>query len=361
MEYLNATLAGLLLWLFILHCFLSARKRTKKYAGELFLEIEKPRRSTIKKIGLFLMLVYPFLIYMFFFVFLVNSMMMPREFCILSIFCQLFIFIQSTWNSFWFIFKTQFEFREHGLFILTKFYPWEKIRSCHFSESRPTLTFKWGGMFGASLPVKVPEERKKDVLEFLASRVELQGDGIGIVSSPANITSDRISRPPLKYSRFQFDILTLLFLMVVVATFAGWYGVLLHRKEATVKQIAHFQEKYPGVDCSEYGKGITSLIFTKCKNDFTDEDLAEIAACPRLHLLFFPQNASVTDAGLARLEGLTELDYLDLSGKGITDTGLIHLYGLKKMKSLSFYGTRVTSEGIEKLQKELPNATITIH
>jgi hypothetical protein len=109
----------------------------------------------------------------------------------------------------------------------------------------------------------------------------------------------------------------------------------------------------------EFGKGITFLSFFKCKRDFTDADLAEVAACPQLESLFFPTNSSFTDAGLAKLAGLTSLETLDLSGKGITDAGLVHLYRLKKLKRLTFSNTSITPQGIEKLKKELPDTQIT--
>jgi Leucine-rich repeat (LRR) protein len=61
----------------------------------------------------------------------------------------------------------------------------------------------------------------------------------------------------------------------------------------------------------------------------------------------------VTDAGLANLEGLTELQSLDLRDTEVTDAGLEHLKGLTKLWSLDLRNTRVTGEGLEDL-KGLP-------
>ena len=46
-----------------------------------------------------------------------------------------------------------------------------------------------------------------------------------------------------------------------------------------------------------------------------------------------------TDAGLGQIEGLTQLQCLDL-GKNTTDAGLVHLKGLTNLKILALHGTR---------------------
>jgi hypothetical protein len=63
---------------------------------------------------------------------------------------------------------------------------------------------------------------------------------------------------------------------------------------------------------------------------------------------------------LGHLEGLGDLQYLTLSGKGITDDGLKHLKGLKKLSYLTLEKTSVTPEGVNALKKELPNVNITV-
>ena len=44
---------------------------------------------------------------------------------------------------------------------------------------------------------------------------------------------------------------------------------------------------------------------------------------------------SVTDAGLAHVEGLTELRKLDLSGSNLTDDAIEHFKGLGNLEYLS--------------------------
>ncbi len=57
------------------------------------------------------------------------------------------------------------------------------------------------------------------------------------------------------------------------------------------------------------------------------------------------------DDDLARLEGLTRLEELNLGNTSITDAGLEHLKALKNLKMLSLVGTRVSSLGVKALQR----------
>ena len=77
----------------------------------------------------------------------------------------------------------------------------------------------------------------------------------------------------------------------------------------------------------------------------------------RLHVLYLYDNPKVTDAGLAPLEGMTELVRIGLDNTRVTDTGLVHLRGLKKLQSLSVNLTDVSDEALAALRAELPSLT----
>jgi hypothetical protein len=68
----------------------------------------------------------------------------------------------------------------------------------------------------------------------------------------------------------------------------------------------------------------------------------------------------VTDAGLANLKGLGELQTLDLTGTKVTDAGLVQLEGLGQLQYLYLHRsfTKVTAAGVAKLQRALPNCKI---
>ncbi|MDO4570150.1 MAG: hypothetical protein Q4D38_07195, partial [Planctomycetia bacterium] len=69
-------------------------------------------------------------------------------------------------------------------------------------------------------------------------------------------------------------------------------------------------------------------------------------------------NTNITDAGLAHLAGLTNLNWLGLENTNITDAGLAHLYGLTQLKSLSLPSKALQGAAVSALEKALPNCKI---
>jgi len=66
----------------------------------------------------------------------------------------------------------------------------------------------------------------------------------------------------------------------------------------------------------------------------------------------------VRDIGLKSLEGLSELNELNLSDTQVTDAGLVHLKGLTSLKKLDLSGTKITRAGYEILKAALPECEI---
>ncbi len=85
----------------------------------------------------------------------------------------------------------------------------------------------------------------------------------------------------------------------------------------------------------------------------TDADLAHLAGLTNLEGLYL-SGTQVTDAGLAHLAGLTNLQELDLGNTQVTDAGLAHLAGLTNLVELYLTNTQVTDAGVEALRKKLP-------
>lgn len=79
-----------------------------------------------------------------------------------------------------------------------------------------------------------------------------------------------------------------------------------------------------------------------------DQGLAKLAGLPHLRRLVLA-NTPLTDAGLATIAGGKGWLELDLGSTAITDDGLKQLADLKQLKRLSLTGTAVTDEGIEHL------------
>ena len=65
----------------------------------------------------------------------------------------------------------------------------------------------------------------------------------------------------------------------------------------------------------------------------------------------------VTDAGLAHLKGLANLEELDLARTWVTDAGLTHLKGLN-LRSLGLIRTKVTAKAVRQLEKASPRVRI---
>lgn len=82
----------------------------------------------------------------------------------------------------------------------------------------------------------------------------------------------------------------------------------------------------------------------------TDEGLKSVQRLKQLKTLNL-NGTGVTDAGMTRLAQLACLRSLYLDGTDIGDAGLAHLAGLKELRVLSLRGTRVTDGGLQSVRK----------
>ncbi len=177
--------------------------------------------------------------------------------------------------------------------------------------------------------------------------------------------------------RFQFSILSLLLLVVVVAIPCSWLAT-------ETKQARKQQEAVKGIrkaggtlsydyefDPSDNGNWIghaTPPGPAWLRNSLGDDLLASVTR------IEFPPNSEVTDAmledigglaqlralslgyttvddiGLKHLKGLVQLQSLFLNGTAVSDAGLEHLKGLVQLPSLFLHGTEVTDAGLEHLK-----------
>jgi len=86
------------------------------------------------------------------------------------------------------------------------------------------------------------------------------------------------------------------------------------------------------------------------KTKISDAGLAKLKNLKNLNRLHLEQTA-VGDAGVARLSGADNLEYLNLYGTKVSDAGLKHLQGLKNLKKVFAWQTQVTQAGAESLRK----------
>lgn len=90
------------------------------------------------------------------------------------------------------------------------------------------------------------------------------------------------------------------------------------------------------------------------RTQITDAGLAQLCRMSNLEQLRLA-SPRVTDRGLASLKDLTQLRFLHLLDMPITDAGLDQLHSLKTLESLYLDRTKVTDEGIGRLLEALPH------
>jgi uncharacterized protein (TIGR03000 family) len=100
----------------------------------------------------------------------------------------------------------------------------------------------------------------------------------------------------------------------------------------------------------------------------TDAGLAHLKAWPALTRLEFSNMEGgdvivpkVTNAGLAHLAGIANLEELVIQGGQFTDEAIPHLARLKSLKTLVLDRTNCTEQGYEKLRKVLPETKFYIY
>jgi len=91
---------------------------------------------------------------------------------------------------------------------------------------------------------------------------------------------------------------------------------------------------------------------------FTDDGLSHLEGLSRLKrlALLAPE---LTDAGLVHIAALCSLEELSLSQCRVSDVGLANLQKLNKLDTLHLQHTQVTAEGVERLKEKLPNLKVT--
>jgi hypothetical protein len=108
----------------------------------------------------------------------------------------------------------------------------------------------------------------------------------------------------------------------------------------------------------EHLQGLTQLQTLDLSHaPVTDAGLEHLKGLTQLRVLCL-SGTRVTDAGLEHLKGLTQLQRLYLSRTRVTDAGLEYLKGLTQLQRLDLTWTRVTEAGVAELKKTLPNVYI---
>ncbi len=131
----------------------------------------------------------------------------------------------------------------------------------------------------------------------------------------------------------------------------GWRIGYHHEMNSPGKPIPPgpaWVREWLGLDYVDYVEGVGFEGDT-----ITDDDLATLRAFPRLTSLVIEDAPNVTDAGLAQLSTLGELEELHLKCPQVTDAGLVHLQGLHMLGHVRLESDRISDAGLVHL-KGLP-------
>ena len=94
-----------------------------------------------------------------------------------------------------------------------------------------------------------------------------------------------------------------------------------------------------------------NIISTKCSDDW----IAPIGQLTNLKALRFTNNGKLTDAGMEKLAGLTNLEQFSFVGTAITGRAYAKFDGFAKLARVSHRGSSIDDEGIKQLCEHLPN------
>lgn len=84
-----------------------------------------------------------------------------------------------------------------------------------------------------------------------------------------------------------------------------------------------------------------------------DAGLAHLKGMSKLEKLYVRKNPAtreVTNAGMAQLAGLTNIEMTNIGGPDLTDDGLRHLANIKKLNHLTITDGKITDKGLRHLE-----------
>ena len=106
----------------------------------------------------------------------------------------------------------------------------------------------------------------------------------------------------------------------------------------------------------EYGANLTSLNLGN--TGITNAGLAKLESLSNLTSLGLDWCKEITDAGLVEIAKLINLTSLNLWGTEITDAGLVEIAKLTNLTSLDLWRTEITDAGLAQFKRDCPGVRI---
>ncbi|MEK6235002.1 MAG: hypothetical protein N2C14_09835 [Planctomycetales bacterium] len=157
---------------------------------------------------------------------------------------------------------------------------------------------------------------------------------------------------------FQFSLRRLMAVMLIAGAAFGWFGSGWRQAEAVDAlkamgaRVEHFRDNSYLLN---WFVNVEAVYLSDTQ--VTDADLAPLRRLTQLEWLVLSRT-QIGDEGLVHIQGLTRLRVLWLDGTQVTDAGLVHLHGLTRLRELHLEGTQVTDAGADALRQALPNCEI---
>jgi hypothetical protein len=341
-ELLCALLTGFFLWLFFYHWHHAAVARARELGGGLLIKVKAARQISHKPrvaracATATILLMFLLMLYMQCWV-----SPTPRSFSDdFIIGCFLFSLFQVAFPPF--RRDAPLELRERGVLRRKQSYenspgrlaftPWDEIAACKWCEVLPQHYVHTRHLLLES--GDLPREDIETITKIVGRLVpvcDAEGRLMAMPESDDKTPRAVAGKRSSGGLRFQFNLQSLLLLMVVVSCAASCYGMHYRRLQPQRAAVAQFDKFHPHV----YERG-------------DDVWWVDFSACP----------VKPGDDDLAHLEQLRNIEHLDLDGAPITDAGLKHLYSLKKLKTVMLSNTQITQRGMDDLKRALPNANL---
>jgi hypothetical protein len=323
LEYFCAFLTGIAYWYWLFRATRTKIAESRREAGELLFKSENKRlyqalvalylSPMIVLLGFYLWLDMPLLpMHMFMF----TIMMLPA--------------IQMPMG------KMKLEIHERGLIAMGKtrwpYLPWEDILYCQWIRSKKRLAIF---RLASSHKIRLGPQQAEQAIAVLGRFVEVRDEQGEILHAgppkPEENQAD-VGRKKTRFRNpFQFSILSMLLLTLVVASASSWYAVAQEYSRLQQQALDALGDFSPSN--SSWGP-VTFLTISNTPRKFADRDMV-------------------------LLKPFHNLRYLILNQSDITDAAIPDLIGMRSLKYLSIFGTKITPEGVERLRKEMPKTDIT--
>jgi hypothetical protein len=359
MESFAAVLTAGLLWLFLRHLVHQRRKRARQLAGPL-LRRWTGAYSRGQWIWLSVLGALPIL-YLGAMWMLLSGLLLPRHMFPFGGLWGIFDTSPLAFMSALFALEMNpiflrwdgiVELRQRGILLLfgfrAEYLPWPSVEHCQWTKASGRLEVK-SGRAKRPAKVRIPRRDMPEATAILSRHVEvrdIQGRVLNPKFSPSERPAEAEPVAP-RFRRFQFDLRTLLFFVLVASSAMSWYGIYYRREAEETAALARLQRFGPRSE--RFGDAVWTLDFSASTVKPGDRDLEAVAKLTRLFWLDL-SGAPITDAGLVHVEPLTSLRWLMLSKTAVTDAGLKHLEPLVELRQLDLMDTAVDNAGVAHLE-----------